>query len=182
MPGARCGCFRRGEGKLGEILGKGSAELEAYRWPLDGRVYGPKSKPRVDTALLNTGLTVPPGVPNGVLFADWRVKEVAKGTTRAAWTLTVPQSQATWYAAFSKPPGAATPLYTGALASGASCGAVANGTHLAAALQALAGLTSVVVHKIHMIRNCILGIPFGDFFNDFHYNQSFLSPYCSFQS
>jgi epoxyqueuosine reductase len=29
----------------GEILGRGSEELEGYVWPLDGRSYGPGEKP-----------------------------------------------------------------------------------------------------------------------------------------
>jgi epoxyqueuosine reductase QueG len=36
----------------GEILGKGSAELETFEWPLDGRAYGPGEKPRVNSAEL----------------------------------------------------------------------------------------------------------------------------------
>lgn len=40
----------------GEILGKGSDELEGYAWPLDGRYYPATSKPRVGAELIN-----PPG-------------------------------------------------------------------------------------------------------------------------
>jgi ferredoxin len=40
----------------GEILGKGTDELEGYRWPLDGRFYGSGEKPRISDELLN-----PPG-------------------------------------------------------------------------------------------------------------------------
>jgi epoxyqueuosine reductase len=40
----------------GTILGKGTADLETYRWPLDGRRYGPGQKPRVDVSLIS-----PPG-------------------------------------------------------------------------------------------------------------------------
>ena len=36
----------------GEILGRGSDELEGYVWPLDGRHYGPTDKPRIDGAAL----------------------------------------------------------------------------------------------------------------------------------
>jgi epoxyqueuosine reductase len=38
----------------GEILGRGSDELEGYVWPLDGRHYGPDAKPRIDGATLLT--------------------------------------------------------------------------------------------------------------------------------
>lgn len=41
----------------GEVLGLGSDELEGYVWPLDGRRYGPKAKPRIDGATLLS----PPG-------------------------------------------------------------------------------------------------------------------------
>jgi ferredoxin len=40
----------------GQILGKGTDDLEGYRWPLDGRHYGPGDKPRITPELLN-----PPG-------------------------------------------------------------------------------------------------------------------------
>lgn len=32
--------------RTGQVLGKGSPELEGYRWPLDGQFYGPGKKPR----------------------------------------------------------------------------------------------------------------------------------------
>jgi ferredoxin len=38
--------------QTGEILGKGSDELEGYRWPLDGRFYGAGEKPPVDSETL----------------------------------------------------------------------------------------------------------------------------------
>jgi epoxyqueuosine reductase len=41
----------------GEILGKGSDELEGFDWPLDGRRYGPGEKPDVGEA----SLVNPPG-------------------------------------------------------------------------------------------------------------------------
>jgi hypothetical protein len=31
--------------RTGEVLGKGTDELEGYDWPLDGRHYGPGEKP-----------------------------------------------------------------------------------------------------------------------------------------
>jgi len=40
----------------GQILGKGTDELEGYVWPLDGRFYGPGQKPRMSREVLN-----PPG-------------------------------------------------------------------------------------------------------------------------
>jgi ferredoxin len=42
--------------ETGKILGKDSDELEGYTWPIDGRHYGPREKPRVTKELLN-----PPG-------------------------------------------------------------------------------------------------------------------------
>jgi hypothetical protein len=33
--------------ETGEILGKGSDELEGYQWPLDGVHYGPGERPRL---------------------------------------------------------------------------------------------------------------------------------------
>lgn len=42
--------------ETGKILGKDSDELEGYDWPIDGRHYGPKDKPRITADLLN-----PPG-------------------------------------------------------------------------------------------------------------------------
>jgi epoxyqueuosine reductase len=36
----------------GEILGKGSDDLEGYHWPLDGRYYTTGHKPRVDSKLI----------------------------------------------------------------------------------------------------------------------------------
>jgi hypothetical protein len=44
--------------ETGEILGKGTDELEGYRWPLDGKIYGADSKPSGIPELLN-----PPGYP-----------------------------------------------------------------------------------------------------------------------
>ena len=38
--------------RTGEILGKGTDELEGYTWPLDGRTYGAGQKPRIDTQTL----------------------------------------------------------------------------------------------------------------------------------
>jgi epoxyqueuosine reductase len=43
--------------QTGEILGKGSDELEGYRWPPDGRFYSAAAKPPVDS----TTLLHPPG-------------------------------------------------------------------------------------------------------------------------
>jgi ferredoxin len=43
--------------ETGEILGKGTDELEGYTWPLDGRRYGPGEKPRITDALIH-----PPGL------------------------------------------------------------------------------------------------------------------------
>jgi ferredoxin len=42
--------------ETGEIPGKGTSELEGYRWPLDGRFYGPAEKPKITKELLD-----PPG-------------------------------------------------------------------------------------------------------------------------
>jgi ferredoxin len=42
----------------GDVLGKGSDELEGYVWPLDGRYYGPGEKPRITRDLIS-----PPGWP-----------------------------------------------------------------------------------------------------------------------
>ena len=36
----------------GQILGKGTDELEGYHWPLDDRHYGPGEKPRIDSDAL----------------------------------------------------------------------------------------------------------------------------------
>jgi hypothetical protein len=45
----------------GEILGKGTHELEGYTWPIDGRYYGPGEKPRVTDDLIRpAGLMVDP--------------------------------------------------------------------------------------------------------------------------
>jgi epoxyqueuosine reductase len=38
--------------ETGEILGKGSDELEGFLWPLDGRYYGPGEKPRITLELI----------------------------------------------------------------------------------------------------------------------------------
>lgn len=47
--------------RTGGIMGKGTAELESYRWPVDGRTYGPGSTPRVDRHFLEPrGLTYRP--------------------------------------------------------------------------------------------------------------------------
>jgi ferredoxin len=37
----------------GEILGKGTDELEGFVWPLDGRYYGPREKPRITLELIS---------------------------------------------------------------------------------------------------------------------------------
>lgn len=42
--------------RTGEILGKGTDDLEGYRWPLDGRYYGAGSKPPIDASIIH-----PPG-------------------------------------------------------------------------------------------------------------------------
>jgi epoxyqueuosine reductase len=42
--------------ETGEILGKGTDELESFRWPLDGRTYGVGAKPRINATLIS-----PPG-------------------------------------------------------------------------------------------------------------------------
>lgn len=47
--------------RTGQILGKGSDELEGFQWPLDGRHYGPGEKPRITDALM-----CPPGFELGV--------------------------------------------------------------------------------------------------------------------
>jgi ferredoxin len=36
----------------GEILGKGTDELEGFTWPLDGRHYGPGDKPRITNSFI----------------------------------------------------------------------------------------------------------------------------------
>ena len=41
--------------ETGEILGKGTDELEGYHWPLDGRHYGPGEKPRITSEIVNVG-------------------------------------------------------------------------------------------------------------------------------
>jgi ferredoxin len=38
--------------RSGQILGKGTDELESYRWPVDGRTYGPGSTPRLDNEFM----------------------------------------------------------------------------------------------------------------------------------
>jgi len=59
--------------QAGEILGKGTDELEGYHWPLDGKHYGPGEKPRISSELLTAGgfdidpkRTVPMGVEQHV--------------------------------------------------------------------------------------------------------------------
>ena len=54
-------------GRSGEILGKGTDELEGYDWPLDGRHYGPGNRPRMPLELVrpegfpfDAGRTEPP--------------------------------------------------------------------------------------------------------------------------
>ncbi|MDX6627397.1 MAG: hypothetical protein QOE56_2386 [Solirubrobacterales bacterium] len=42
--------------ETGEVLGKGSQELEGYPWPLDGNFYGPGEKPPMNHELIS-----PPG-------------------------------------------------------------------------------------------------------------------------
>jgi ferredoxin len=42
--------------QTGEILGKGTDELEGFAWPLDGRFYGAGRKPRIQPGFVN-----PPG-------------------------------------------------------------------------------------------------------------------------
>jgi epoxyqueuosine reductase len=42
--------------RTGQILGKGSDELEGYVWPLNGRYYGPSDSPRINSDLIS-----PPG-------------------------------------------------------------------------------------------------------------------------
>jgi ferredoxin len=49
----------------GQILGKGSDELEGYRWPLDGRHYRPGARPSLDTRFFDV-----PGF--GALAGDGR--------------------------------------------------------------------------------------------------------------
>ena len=49
----------------GSILGKDSDELEGYRWPLDGRHYGPGTRPSLDAGFFDV-----PGF--GALAADGR--------------------------------------------------------------------------------------------------------------
>lgn len=39
--------------ETGEVLGKGSDELEAYQWPLDGKVYGAGERPRLTKTFMN---------------------------------------------------------------------------------------------------------------------------------
>jgi epoxyqueuosine reductase len=39
--------------RTGQILGKGTDELEGFVWPLDGRYYGPGRKPRMSSAVLH---------------------------------------------------------------------------------------------------------------------------------
>jgi hypothetical protein len=52
--------------RSGRILGKDSDELEGYRWPLDGRHYGPGTRPALDATFFDV-----PGF--GALGGDsWR--------------------------------------------------------------------------------------------------------------
>jgi ferredoxin len=39
--------------RSGTIKGKGTAELESYQWPVDGRTYGPGATPRITAEFLN---------------------------------------------------------------------------------------------------------------------------------
>jgi epoxyqueuosine reductase len=44
-------------GRTGQVMGKGTDELESYHWPLDGRRYGPGEKPRItDEIIRPTGM------------------------------------------------------------------------------------------------------------------------------
>jgi ferredoxin len=38
--------------RSGQILGKGTPELESYTWPVDGRTYGPGERPRLSKAFM----------------------------------------------------------------------------------------------------------------------------------
>jgi epoxyqueuosine reductase len=40
-------------GETGEVLGKGTDELEAYQWPLDGKTYGAGARPRLSKEFMN---------------------------------------------------------------------------------------------------------------------------------
>jgi ferredoxin len=40
--------------KSGQVLGKGTDDLEGYDWPIDGRHYGPGSTPRITEDILRT--------------------------------------------------------------------------------------------------------------------------------
>lgn len=56
--------------ETGEILGKGTDELEGFAWPLDGRYYGPGRKPRVTAELIK---------PAGFEFDKTRKAPLADG-------------------------------------------------------------------------------------------------------
>jgi ferredoxin len=58
--------------RTGEILGKGSDDLEGYAWPLDGRYYGAGEKPAVNSELLIR--------PQGWVFDGSRTEPVASDT------------------------------------------------------------------------------------------------------
>jgi ferredoxin len=64
----------------GDILGARSDELEGYDWPLDGRHYGPDTKPRIDGAALLS--------PPGWVFDPNRVAPVGQDSASLEIDLT----------------------------------------------------------------------------------------------
>ncbi len=62
--------------RTGEVLGKGTDDLEGYPWPLDGRYYGTASKPRIDSTVVQ---------PDGFEFDGSRVAPA--GETKGAFEL-----------------------------------------------------------------------------------------------
>jgi ferredoxin len=67
--------------ETGQILGKGSDELEGYRW-IDGRHYGPGQKPRITRELLHPdGLHVDPERKVPVAFAPADAVDPAEAMT-----------------------------------------------------------------------------------------------------
>jgi epoxyqueuosine reductase len=61
--------------RSGEILGRGTEELEGYVWPLDKRLYGPGEKPRLARSFFN---------PPGFNFEPGRKQPVARSDVRGS--------------------------------------------------------------------------------------------------
>lgn len=59
--------------RTGNVLGKGTDELEGYHWPLDGKHYGPGKKPRMDPSL-----TAPVDLPPIQLGRSHTARQVTK--------------------------------------------------------------------------------------------------------